>query len=303
MSKRRVYTMLITSKLFRCQIMSLFPLAQPLKAIPLISTACHLYSKSIIMALPLSAITVLLLETIRYGAALFPTFWQTYALKGGMFLLVFLFPLVGMMFILIDNIAKEQSHSYYHTFMIMLQSFLSYMAGILSTLLLPVLVFGLGLVLFFVLLHNRIAPIWLMLTQCLTFLGVFAAFIPKIFTPIVVVVDRLDANSAVDYSMKLVKHRYFRTFGFVFYALFLIILLTQVSHIVGYFYPHMALNPFILGTEAFLLTVIGPWSLALLLTLKSDLEVRKGLEVNSKVSHQPVLKPQSIPTKQGNADF
>src|SRR4029079_5121480 len=103
-------------------------------------------------------------------------------------------------------------------------------------------------------------------------IAIFASLVPKILAPILVFVDLKDANESSENSSVLVKDFYLRTFFLAGYAWLLIIALALLPNLIK-----------LVGFSAWwveevfqvLFILLGPWSFALLLVQKYDLQLRK----------------------------
>lgn len=256
--------------------MALFPFTQPGNEKTLIAQTGHLYKISFLPVLPLSIIATALTYFICCGKSTLPLTWQNYYLKIAMAGVIVLIVLAGMIFKLMDNIAKDNKISYLSLLTFMGEKFLSYIGGILSTLLFPVIVLGIGTGLYFFLFYSLIhdknianLAIYSLIAKLVIAVCVLAVWIPKIFTPILVMSDGLDANGAIEESARLVKNKYLGSFVHVLCALALMVICVILFSLI----PQNILVYIPLALLC--ISIVLPLSFALLLTYQYDLKAAK----------------------------
>lgn len=253
-----------------------FPLKQPLDSKSFISSVCHLYKKSVIKLLPFSILCVAMLGFMRFGNLLLPKHAPLFQ-QLSMFVLILLFPAIGMIFSCLDKIAKQQSFSYGSILLAVAKRFISFMGCLFSMTLLPLIVLALCIGGYLFLSHKLVPYFFLFLWVVISYFLLVATLITKIIAPILVLTDNQDANDAVDTSERLIKGSYFQAFIYTLYAILLLVFLIKLPMIIHFFLPSLtnSLSPLLLeGFAQVLLILIGPWSFALLLAYKYDLQAR-----------------------------
>ncbi len=255
--------------------MATFPLNAPLTNDALIRTTCHLYRMSMLKVLPISIGLVLVYDFILYGAALFPAPYVALHSQVALFMAILFLPLMAMLFQLIDSIAKEQALSYGNSLIMTLKKLLTLIGCFFSMLLFPIFIMGICIgVYVFLGIKNFAQGVmfgWLLFSLVV----VFAAFVPKLLAPILVVSDDQSANDSVDNSERLVKGHYLRTFMFMLYAILLLYFLVNLGNLAIAYVPSLKQHfmPIEIIAQC-VLAIIGPWSFVLLLTMKYDLQKR-----------------------------
>ncbi len=266
--------------------MATFPLNAPLTNDALIRTTCHLYRVSVLKVLPISLLIVLVYDFIRYGAALFPDAYVHLHPEFAIFSAILFLPLSAMLFYLLDIIAKEQPFSYGDGVIVTAKKLLTLIGCFFSMLLFPLFIMGIctGVYVFLGIKNFPQGVLfgWLIFSL----LVVFAAFVPKLLAPILVMSDDQSANDSVDNSERLVKSHYLRTFVFMLYAVLLLFFLVDLGHLVKAYIPLLRQqSPFLVqGITQAIWVIIAPWSFALLLTTKYDLQLREA-------ANKPIIKP------------
>jgi hypothetical protein len=267
--------------------MATFPFPQVVDSKTFIKTVCHLYRISVIKVLPVSILLLLIYDFIRFGSVLFPKQYTHYHLHAACVALLIFLPLIGTLFCIQDAIGKEKPIEYLKLIIFTATRFLSLMGCLFSMLVFPGLIFLICIGVYFGLamkgaaiahvLGWKVFPVEIILGwKIFSEFAVFAAFVSKILAPILVFTDEQNANDAVDNSEKLIQGYFVRTFIFTLYAFLLLFFLSDFSYLAtAYFHSLKHVSSMILeGIGQLLLLIIGPWSFALLLTQKYDLQSR-----------------------------
>lgn len=256
--------------------MATFPFSQAVDDKTFIKTVCHLYRISLIKVMPVGLLLLLIYDFMRFGDVLFPKQYAHLHIQVAAFATLILLPLFGTLICIQDAVGKENPIDYKKLFFYTATRFLSLMGCLFSMLVFPGIVFLICIGGYF-LLAMKGFPITLILAwSALSGFLVFGAFVTKIVAPILVFVDEQNANDAVENSEQVVKGYYIRTFIFSLYAILLLVFLSKFSYMAtGYFHSLKEVSPWVLeGIAQVLLLIIGPWSFALLLAQKYDLQSR-----------------------------
>ncbi|MFI4937526.1 MAG: hypothetical protein ACHQJ6_03325 [Candidatus Berkiellales bacterium] len=272
--------------------MPLLPVTEPLDGNKLIATICHLYRVSLLAVLLPSVLCAVLYHLIVVSSHILPHSWQQKHHNVTMFLVVLLVPLLAMIISIFDNVAKQKEYHFTDLILFVGQRFISFIGAIFSMLLFPAFILGIGIVIYFILLRLRVNYPFTFAWIIFICISVFAAFVPKVFALPLVISEKYDANNAIDTSELLVKGYYFRTFFHSFYALLLVLLLTQLPTIIIYYFPRLAKPAGLMeGISIGLLAIIGPWSFASLMTQQYDLLIRKKDLLNSTPLKKKITAP------------
>ncbi|MBS0289132.1 MAG: hypothetical protein JSS07_03715 [Proteobacteria bacterium] len=256
--------------------MALFPLKEPLNTDSLIKTSFDLYRISVLKTLGLSIILVLLYNFILHGAYLFPPSHVHLHSQLAIFSIIIFFALTGTFFSLIDAIGKNQTYSFKNLLLFTLSRFISLTGCFFLMLFLPVLILGFCIAVYIGMGTANMPPILLFLWFSFSFFLILAALISKIFAPILVFTDNQNANEANDLSVKLVNGYYFKTYVLTLLAGLIILFFVKLGLIFTILFGAKSLSPLWAEcTAQILLILAAPWSFALLLTLKYDLQVRQ----------------------------
>jgi hypothetical protein len=181
------------------------------------------------------------------------------------------------------------------------------MGCLFSMLLFPIIILGIciGIYIFLALKHPT--SIFLFIWPLCSIPLVFAAVVSKVLAPILVFVDEQNANDAEDKSEQLVKGHYWRTYVYSFYALLLVIFLALLRYLATSYFPGLKhASPLLIeGIAQFFLLFIAPWSVALMLTYKYDLQSRFALKVPKipEITIKPVEPAGATQTKEDKFNF
>lgn len=257
--------------------MALFPLAKPLEGMSLTTTACHLYTQSLLNVLPVSISFALILHLIQNGAQYLPDAWKSLTLSISMFLGVLTLPLLSGFIIVIDRVSKGHPVKLKDDLLEILQRFPSLMATLVSMLLIPAIIFAIAVGIQLYLLGTHAAPVIIIVFRVMIGLVIFAAFTPKLFSPFLVFTHSLDSNSALEMSELLVKGSFVKTFLYGLYGLVFFGLLLTLSTWLPYLVPSTKeiSVPLLQSIGQILVAILGSWSFALWMTLLADAQCRK----------------------------
>jgi len=258
--------------------MLFFPLQKPLTSSALITTTCHLYARSFFSTLPLTILLILSYHFIRFGALYLPPSWQGAHLQIAMFVLIFMFPLSGALFNAIYEIGMQGRFSYRALVITACQRFLSLIGCLISMLLLPAIVLGICLAIH-LFIQKTFPDIPLLIAwQGFTFLIVFTTFIPKLFAPLYILIDRQDIESALNTSTQSVRPHFIRTFCLTLYGIALLYCIARLP-ILAAFFPNeegsMKIMLLLESVSQIGLILVVPWFFSLLIMQKQDLAYRK----------------------------
>ncbi len=256
--------------------MALIPLKAPLSNDAIITNCCKLYRLSLPKVLALNISLLLVLNFIRFGASLYPAPYAHLHSQIAIFAVVILLILSGTLFCAIDGVAKGMTTSYKNLLYFTLSRFLPFAGCIFSMFLLPALIMGVCVGVYFFLGFRQVNTLYMFSWLCITGLILIAAFIPKLFAPILVFIDNLGANESIDESARLVKGNFFRSFVFCLLAILVVLFFIMLGKILAVFIPELKAQPqmVIESVGQVLLAFIASWSFALLLILKYDLQQR-----------------------------
>ena len=256
----------------------LLPLSEPLNGKTLITKACHLYKISLLRVLPIILVIVLMISFMRLGVYFLSPEYHKMFYKSSFVLILFILPLCGMMFVVMNDIAQGKKIALTDHFANLLDRFLSLMGSMISVLLLPAVMFGIGVVGYLFAGMHHLSPMLLLGWKVFIEVVIWALIIPKLFSPILVFTDHLDANTSVDASAKLVKGHYWRTFVYSGYGVLLLILIAGIPMLMNLYAHSIYQMAPMLAWEALvcaLLVTLAPWTFALLLVQQYDLQMRK----------------------------
>jgi len=248
--------------------------------LPLIKTASHLYRISLLPVLPIAGLVGLMGVFMRFGGHFLQGKYAANHQQISVVLLIILPALLGLIFKIMDNIAKGHSFAYGQLFIFGCERFLSLIGCLLSMLLLPAITLGACIGIYFVLKINHFSSLFLLSWMGISVLILFAAFVKNIFAPLLVFTDQLDANSALDKSNMLTKGVFFSVYIISFLAILTLFLLAYLPSLVFHFFPHAVLNiPDILLSifSTLFLIFFGPWAFAILLVTQYDMQCRHPL--------------------------
>jgi hypothetical protein len=256
--------------------MATFPFSQTVDDNTFIKTVCHLYRISLLKVMPVSLLLLLIYNFMRFGDVLFPKQYTHLHIQIAAFATLILLPMFGTLICIQDAIGKGNPVEYKKLFIYTVMRFLSLMGCLFSMLVFPGIVFLFCIGVYFLLAMKGLPITIILAWSALSGFLVFGAFVTKIIAPILVFTDEQNANDAVENSEQMVKGYYIRTFIFSLYAILLLFFLSKFSYMAtGYFHSLKEVSPWILEAIAqVLLFIIGPWSFALLLTQKYDLQSR-----------------------------
>lgn len=211
---------------------------------------------------------------------LLPEHVTTLKINLNMFLLILILPIKGAMITLVYYKAISKQTSYKQVIYLGFARLLSLLGCLLSMILLPLIVLGLGMVIYLIMgFYN--APFWsLFLFLKIIPLLVFAVILPKIFAPFLVYTHNQGASESIEVSTTLVKGFYRRTFIFTLFAILLIEFLYKLVYL-PYWPGIEGLSDAIKQGIAYaLILLIGPWSLACMIMQLADLQFRKKGHLN-----------------------
>lgn len=254
-----------------------YPIQRPLDDKALIHYICNLYKKSVLPLLPFTILIVVMFHFVVLGQHFFAPEKRSLHMQIAMFLIVLMPFIVAAMVTVVHHIATARGYSYplvsYHVFARVLSLF----GSLISIALLPLIVLGLCVAIHLALgIYN--APLWsLFIFDQLIPIFVFAILVSRLFAPILVNTQNLDANLSVDESINLVKGYYWRTFIFTLFAFLLIVFLAKIPSLMIYYVPQtIALNEQIRQIIAdVLLVLFMPWSVTCLIMQLEDLQIRR----------------------------
>lgn len=255
--------------------MSLLPILKPLESASLIRLTCQLYKRALLPALPVSLLWVINLYFILDAKHFLPPAWQAFHLKAAMVAVIFMVPLTAILIATINNTGKEHRIAFSTLILDILPQFLSLVGALLSILLLPAILLGIGVVGNLLLLKYQVTSLWVLAWRTVTLLIIYGSLVKKFFAITLVVIDKQDANSAVDKSDELVKGFYWRTFWHMLYGLLILILATKIPDLLHYYFSALKIPSLVIkGITGGMLTLLLPWSLSLLISHYYDLSSR-----------------------------
>lgn len=269
---------------------------KPMSDHMLFSTTCKLYYKSLKSTLPVSFIAVFIFVVLFHLNALFPKL-QNIAMRGpgglgigelAMISAILLLPWLGVIWLIQIQYVAKKPISYPHLFSVAYQRLLALLGCLISLCLLPAIVLGVLIVshiLFlawaktgspqwFALLNN---PLHLLMQKIALGLLLLAILSNKLFAPLLVFSDELNAESAIELSPVLVKHHAIKTYFYHLYGIAIIVLAYALPQIIQYFAPQLKWPPIItLGISIVLVALLLPWTLSFWLVRSWDLKARQG---------------------------
>lgn len=273
--------------------MALFPLSKPLEGMNLTTTACHLYRQSLMKLLPLVIAFAFILHLIQNGHLYVPEPWKKQYLSISMFLAVFTLPILALYIIVTDRVSKGKPILHKADLEEVAQRFPSLMAVLISMLLIPSILFAIGIGIQLYLLSAHAPTIAIVTLRVVIGLLIFAAFTRKLFAPFLVFTDSLDSNSALETSDILVKDNFFKTYlyglsGLVFFGL----LLTFADWLPWLIPQAKAISaPMLHIIGQVLVAGLGSWSFALWMTQLADSQCRKKNVLNPPKKAPPKAPP------------
>jgi hypothetical protein len=258
--------------------MPFLSLQKPLTTTSLITMTCHLYAKSFFSTLPLNMLLILGYHFIQYGNFYLPPHLQSSHGQIAMFVLILMLPLSAAHVYAIYQIGRQGKFSYRTVAITTCQRFLSLIGCFVSMLLLPAIVLGVCLATHLFIEKTFTEPSLLMTWKGFTFLIVFATFIPKLFAPLLVFIDKQDIELALNTSTQWIKDHFIRTFCLTLYGIVLLYGIARLSILASLFPLAEKGSHYVILLES--LSYIGlilvlPWFFALLIMQKQDLEYRK----------------------------
>ncbi|MGD9591954.1 MAG: hypothetical protein AB7V32_05495 [Candidatus Berkiella sp.] len=277
--------------------MAHFPLNRIINNDDVIKICCRLYRQSVLKVLPISIALLLLYNFIRFGEYLYPEKYAHLHPQIAIFAVALLLPLIGALFSAIDAIGKTSTLSYSQLAIYTIQRFLPLAGCFFSMLLVPALILGVCAGVYFYLGMIEVNMLILFGWAGISSLIVFASFVPKVFAPILVFSDMLGANESIDESARLVKGNFLRCMLFCLLAGLVLFFFARLGYLITSYFPALKTLPRYMpeAIAQVLLAIIGPWSFALLLTLKYDLQIRHPLDASMRKVQKPVMKaPQSV---------
>lgn len=204
---------------------------------------------SLAATIPITILFLLILTTINYGTDIFTLLAEKFELGKGkeiagykeqfdvfvMVLAIVLLPLMGMYFTEIHHRIESQAIHFFQILGYVCSRFLSLIGTFISISLLPMFILLLSIGAYFLLLFIKIPVQIFFFAPWVLFALLLLSIIPKLFSVVLVFTEKLDANSAIEKSITMVKGYYWRT---VLYALFAISILLFIGNFeaMGVFY-------------------------------------------------------------------
>lgn len=281
-----------------------YPIQRPLDDHALIGYICNLYKKSIVPLLPFTILMVVLYHFMILGQPLLPPAYRPIHMQLAMFMLVLMLPLFCAMVTLVHHIATARGYRYkliaYH----IAARLLSLFGCILSIILLPLIVLGLCFAVYFAMGMYK-APFWSMFVfYQLIPIFVFAIFVSRVFAPILVYTQNLDANLSIDESVHLVKGYYWRTFIFTLFSFLILVLLAKIPDMMVYYLPQS--NAISLQMRQLiadiLLIIFAPWTISSLIMQLEDLQIRRKEKRETQIEKNKMEKIE-VKTAKGGKDM
>lgn len=282
--------------------MALFPFLTPQSNDEVIRTTCKLYALSIFKISPISLTLILVINFFLFGEHLFPAHYAYLHAQVAIFVAVSFLPLSATLCYALEKIGKNEPISYGNLIVYMMQRFIPLAGCFFSMLLIPALVMGVCAAIYFFLDYLKAPAVVLFACTGISFLLVFAVIVSNLMAPILVFTDNFGANESIDENERLIKGNYLRNLVFCLLAGLILLLFSVFSYLLVSYFPILrsqpAYIPYLIGQV--LLLFIGPWSFALLITLKNDLQIRHPAKNKSQKTQTKVKAPFNVPTQKNN---
>lgn len=270
--------------------MVLLPLERPLDGRALLKKTYAIYTHSLLGVLPWSMAIVAIYFMMRHGKRVLPPFLHAPFTQIAMFLAVLTIPLFCGIILLADTKAKKHRLPLSALLSKLFYSFLRIVGAFASVILLPAILLGGCLLIYYALWVYHAPMILVWLWKITTYLILLAALVPKLFTFFFILIDNQETNDALEHSERITYPYYWRTFFHILFNILGFVLLSSLFLLLQHFLPSDHGTLWRNGLF-FLLGVFGiPWFIAALLTHKYDLVLRsqhtnnkeRGLPVNPK---------------------
>lgn len=238
-------------------------------------TTYRLYCRTIRATIGLTATLALSMHLV-FNPAYFPPTWQSLQRS----LMTFWLALVLIVFcsgiIVIDNLAKAKNLSIFEMGYLLLERFTSFMGTLFSSVLVPAIIFIIGIVVEIILHHPSVPPLSIIPWRLFVGLIIIASVTSKFFSLLLVFTERLDTNTALEKSQILVKNNFGKTYFVILIGLLYFGLLATLTQWFPRLFPALTGIPaegFALISQL-LFALTGSWPLVLWLSHLYTLQKR-----------------------------
>ena len=265
---------------------------RPQNGSTLLKLSFGIYLATLRKTLPLSALIILLFATIAYGPQFAPAQFTESANLIAMFLFIAIVPIVSMIMMIIHDYFTDESTGFKSLFIHSTQRFLSVMGCLISSILWPLIIILVSIAVYFALISMPAPLLVLFLAPSALYLLIILSVIPKLFSFVLILTEKLDTNTAIETSETMVKGFFWRSVLYTLLALIVILFIVNIPSMIQFYVSGGTILPTwaLQLISASLLFMAIPWVASLWVVHQRDLYLRYQASAQTRTKGKPFNK-------------